>query len=378
MYQVRAFLLTLSVRHIRIMLLALFVSLLTVGCQVVPDDCVAGDLSCSPGVTALAISDLSGDGVECGSLIAGTIQGCQELSLSGTVTTVANVSNPYGIAIDRDSLYVADVANRLILGIDPDSGQQATLAGTGGEFGAALRQLSSDGTFVYVADANAHIIQKMEIATGTVTILAGSGAASYADDIGTAAAFNFPQGVTVLGNTVYVADGVNVSLRSIDLTTLQTATPAGLQGQPSNTVDGVGADARFSNSINGMTILGNDLYVTQGNLNNIRKVDLTTFEVTTPYGDGSAATTDGFGTGAQFNNPIGITTDGFNLYVAELTGNAIRKIDLDTTEVTTVASSTVGTFADGVNGFNVPRALATDGLYLYLTDGMNNLVRRIE
>jgi hypothetical protein len=43
-----------------------------------------------------------------------------------------------------------------------------------------------------------------------------------------------------------------------------------------------------------------------------------------------------------------------------------------------VASSTVGTFADGVNGFNVPRALTTDGLYLYVTDGMNNLVRRIE
>ena len=49
--------------------------------------------------------------------------------------------------------------------------------------------------------------------------------------------------------------------------------------------------------------------------------------VTTLAGTGSTGSSNGTGTSASFNSPIGITTDGTNLYVADQNNNRIRKIE---------------------------------------------------
>ena len=49
--------------------------------------------------------------------------------------------------------------------------------------------------------------------------------------------------------------------------------------------------------------------------------------VTTVAGTGSSGSANGTGTSASFNNPIGITTDGTNLYVADPSNHLIRKIE---------------------------------------------------
>ena len=46
-------------------------------------------------------------------------------------------------------------------------------------------------------------------------------------------------------------------------------------------------------------------------------------------------TLDGAGTLARFDNPIAITSDGTNIYVADLSNNAIRKIAIGTNTVST-------------------------------------------
>ena len=49
--------------------------------------------------------------------------------------------------------------------------------------------------------------------------------------------------------------------------------------------------------------------------------------VTTLAGTGSSGSANGTGTSASFYNPIGMTTDGTNLYVADTSNNLIRKIE---------------------------------------------------
>ena len=67
----------------------------------------------------------------------------------------------------------------------------------------------------------------------------------------------------------------------------------------------------------------------------IRKIVIATGVVTTLAGSGTAATTNGIGTAAAFNNPVGITTDGTNLYVADRNAHLIRQIVIATGVVTT-------------------------------------------
>ena len=49
--------------------------------------------------------------------------------------------------------------------------------------------------------------------------------------------------------------------------------------------------------------------------------------VTTLAGTGSSGSANGTGTSASFNGPVGITTDGTNLYVTDRSNHLIRKIE---------------------------------------------------
>jgi len=102
--------------------------------------------------------------------------------------------------------------------------------------------------------------------------------------------------------------------------------------------------------------------------------------VTTLAGS-SSGSTDATGTSASFTSPLRITTDGTNLYVADSGNHRIRKIVIDNGTVTTLAGSSSG-FLDNATGtsakFNYPAGITTDGTKLYVADGANNRIRKIE
>ena len=102
--------------------------------------------------------------------------------------------------------------------------------------------------------------------------------------------------------------------------------------------------------------------------------------VTTLAGTGSSGSANGTGTSASFYSPHGITTDGTKLYVADNGNHRIRKIVISTGVVTTLAGSSSGsTDATGTSGsFNRPRGITTDGTNLYVADLSNHLIRQIE
>ena len=67
--------------------------------------------------------------------------------------------------------------------------------------------------------------------------------------------------------------------------------------------------------------------MTENNNHTIRQIVISTGEVTTVAGTGSSGSANGTGTSASFNLPHGITTDGTNLYVADMSNHLIRQIE---------------------------------------------------
>jgi DNA-binding beta-propeller fold protein YncE len=93
---------------------------------------------------------------------------------------------------------------------------------------------------------------------------------------------------------------------------------------------------------------------------------------------------DATGSKARFYSPTGVVADGRgNLFVADVMNDAIRKIEIATGEVTTIAGAlNVQGSADGVGRaarFAYPTELAIDARgNLFVSDSNNNTVRRID
>src|SRR5439155_962298 len=87
------------------------------------------------------------------------------------------------------------------------------------------------------------------------------------------------------------------------------------------------------------------------------------------------------GTAARFSQPVGMARDNSgNIYVADFTNNAIRKVTPGGVVSTFAGQPTAGT-ADGIGTnahFSNPSGVAIDGSgNLYVTDSSNNEIREI-
>ena len=271
------------------------------------------------------------------------------LSLSAAVTTLAGTAGssgsadgtgtaatfnqPYDGTVDNGNLYVTDFGNHLIRKIVISSGVVTTLAGTGSSGSAdgtgtaasfySPGGITSDGTNLFVAGINNHIIRKIVISSGVVTTFAGTGSTGSSDGTGTAASFNFPFGITNDGTNLFVVDAQNHLIRKIVISSGVVTTFAGTGSRGS--ADGTGTAASFNAP--GITNDGTNLFVADRRNNTIRKVVISTGVVTTFAGTGSAGSADGTGTAASFNYPQSITHDGTSLFVMDLSNHTIRKID---------------------------------------------------
>jgi hypothetical protein len=236
---------------------------------------------------------------------------------------------------------------------------------------------------MYIAVFGAHCIMRLVLATGYVSIIAGSvtGASGTADGTGTGAAFTSPRGICIdsTNTNLYVAE--NHRIRKIVIATGVVTTLAGTTSTGS--ADGTGTGATFS-SPHAICIDSTDasLYVADNGNRKIRKIVISSGVVTTFAGSGSVGSANGTGTAATFNSPTGISIDGTgSVYVADANGNLIRRITA-TGVVTTLAGTGTGASADG-NGvlasFNTPFPITINkaGTVAYVGQA-DSCIRRID
>ncbi|HKR06554.1 MAG TPA: T9SS type A sorting domain-containing protein [Bacteroidia bacterium] len=249
--------------------------------------------------------------------------------------------------------------------------------------------ITPDGTSLYLADYTAQRIKKINIGTGAVSNYAGNGTAGYLDGSLLTAKFNYPSGIKISsdGLFLYVCDNNNCLIRKIDVAAGTVSTVAGVYNAFSFADNANGLLAMF-NQPTDLTIAPGDsvLYVSDTENHIIRKINLLTTAVTTIAGTPvSYGSTDGIGAAAKFHNPKGIciSGNGVRLYIADAGNNKIRKIELANLMVSTVAGNGIASYIDNTNGltasFNIPQglcALSNDSL-LYIDDTFNNRIRQI-
>ena len=206
----------------------------------------------------------------------------------------ARIDGPKGIIFDRNwNLIIADSGNDKIRRVDVSTGIITTIAGTGvtGESGdggpateAKLTEprtmaLGADGSILFT-EPRVNRIRRVD-ANGIISTFAGTGKAGFSGDGGpaTRAQLNFNRGVGVDGaGTVWIADSLNQRIRKVDANGIIT------------------------------TVAGNGKSCYASPTNNC--------------GDGGAASAAGFAT------PRALEFDEFgNLYVADTFNERIRRID---------------------------------------------------
>ncbi len=301
----------------------------------------------------------------------------------------AMFDSPSGVAVDASgNVYVADTGNNRIRKIDT-AGNVSTLAGNGTEghadgLGASAEFYSPNGVAVdasgnvYVADTYNYVIRKIDTA-GNVSTLAGSGSYGFADGPGASAKFSYPYGVAVdASGNVTVADAGNNRIRKID-TAGNVSTLAGSGGF--GFADGPDASAMFSYPVGVAADASGNVYVADASNNRIRRID-SAGSVSTLAGSGSSGFADGPGASAKFSRPYGVAVDASgNVYVADNGNQRIRKIDTAGNVSTLAGSGTYG-FADGPGVsamFFGPNGVAVDASgNVYVADNGNQRIRKID
>ncbi len=323
-----------------------------------------------------------------------TIAGQAEVigDTDGPALTQALFNNPHGIAVDKHGkLYIADRWNHKIRVMDIQTGQVSTLAGTG-QIGAddgpgnVARfyepwgiTCDEDGT-VYVADTKNYLIRKIDT-LGNVTTIAGTGSFGVQDGPALSSRFAEPSGIVLApdGN-LYICDHIGHTIRK--LTPGGVVTTIAGQAFVDGDTDGAGSIARFYRPFDIDIALNGDILVADEWNHKIRRVTPTGF-TTTIAGMGALGSDDGPSSQARFNYPWDVAMDSAGaIYVMDGYNYTVRKIENDT--VSTYCGTTRNTGAQDGYGDQASFSGATALVYdkntnaLFIADAFNELIRRVD
>ncbi|EDN72014.1 NHL repeat protein [Beggiatoa sp. SS] len=225
------------------------------------------------------------------------------------------------------------------------------------------------------------------IAVAISPLSAGDGNLGFAGDGGpaTAAQLNSPLGMGIdsAGN-LYIADTENHRIRKID-SSGNISTVAG-DGNRGYSGDGAAAvSAKLNNPMWVSLDSAGNLYIADTGNNVVRKLDIASGNISTVAGDSSVgvAGDGGPATAAQLSYPTGIDIDtAGNLYIADSSNHRIRKVDT-TGNITTIAGDgTPGFAGDGkiatAAQLNAPTQVMVDSTgQVYIADTSNHRIRKV-
>jgi DNA-binding beta-propeller fold protein YncE len=294
------------------------------------------------GHNRIVVADLDGD-------VKRVIGSGQEGLIDGPALTAA-FYQPQGLALDGDTLYVADTENHAIRAVDLTTGHVVTLAGTGEQLmgqpvgGPALQTaLSSpwdlaivDST-LYIAMAGTHQIWSMHIGGSTIEPHTGNGAEALRDGPLREASMNQPSGIDTDGTVLYVADSEASAIRAIEPgPDGQITTIVGEGLFDFGDVDGIGATTVRLQHPTGIAWHAGTVYIADTYNHKLKRLDPATAEVRTFVGTGVPGHVDGPPDAARLSEPSGLAIANGHLFIADTNNHAIRVADLASGAVRTL------------------------------------------
>ena len=266
----------------------------------------------------------------------------------GGLAVHARLNFPTAVAVDREgNLYIADTMNHRVRMVDATTGVITTLAGTGQAGFSGDGEAAHEATLnepaalildeshqLYLADQSNHRIRVVDLNTGLIQTIAGTGAATYDGDGRPAvnAALAGPSGLALAGDRLYIADTFNGRIRCLHL----------LSGQIS-TVAGDGASYRYESPSDppspslarptGIAVGHNgDLFLTDSDNHLVRRWDWDSGTAICLAGNGAASYSGDGGTAqdAGLCYPFGIAADrDGTVWVADTFNHRIRMLAME-------------------------------------------------
>jgi thiol-disulfide isomerase/thioredoxin len=257
--------------------------------------------------------------------------------------------NPQGMAVDGETLYVADAGSHTIKRVDlrertvrtiAGTGQQSLYRHTGGEAKAyplnSPYDLSLRDGVLYIAMAGFHQLWSLDLAAETIVPFAGDGGEALKDGPRMEAKLAQPYGVAAQNGNVFFADSETSSLRVAKIgESGRVVTLVGMGLFDFGDRDGVGKDAMLQH-VQGVAAGTDVVYIADTYNHRIKQMSLATLRVSVVAGSGKAGAVDGPLKAASFNEPAGLAYGDGKLYVADTNNHAVRVIHLKAGEVSTL------------------------------------------
>ena len=311
------------------------------------------------------------------------------------------VNNPYGLVIGPDgALYFCDLGNQRIRRFDLRTHRISTIAGNGrtgheGDGGPATDaslnlpheiQFDSAGHF-YLAERDSHVIRKVDVRTGIISTLAGTGVPGFSGDGGPASEAQLRQPHSIVvdpAGGLLICDVGNHRVRRVDLKSGRIETYAGT-GERAATADGASLKVTPLNGPRTMAFLDDELYLVLREGNAIYRIAPKTATIHHVAGTGRQgyAGDGGPASLATFAGPKGLACSTFGLYVVDTENHVVRRIDRASGIITTVLGT--GRRGDGPEPNPLDCALARPhGVFvdqagrLYVADSEAHRIRIVD
>lgn len=280
----------------------------------------------------------------------------------------AGIGGPFGVTIGPDgALYICETENHSVRRMDLQTGIISTVAGTGkegysGDGGLATQatcrepyevRFDKQGNLYFVEMKN-HIIRKVDSKSGLISTIAGTGKPGLSGDGGpaTQAQLNVPHSITLdAAGTIYIADIGNHRLRAVDAKTGVIRTISGT-GKKEPTPDGAGLEGTPLNGPRTLDFDGqHSLYLALREGNAVYRIDLTSRTLHHLAGSGKPGYSGDGGPAksAVLSGPKGIALGPHgDIYLADTESHTIRVIRNATGIIETLVGD--GKPGDGPDG----------------------------
>ncbi len=289
-----------------------------------------------------------------------TIAGTGQLEDGGSQGQAlqTNIGNPFGVEVGPDgALYICEMSNHRIRRLDLKTQLMTTVAGTGkqghsGDGGLATEALLNEPYEVrfdsvgnmYFVEMNNHIVRRVDRKSKIITTVAGNGQSGYSGDGGLAvkAKLNRPHSIDLddQGN-LYIADIGNHRIRVVNLMNKTIHSLAG-NGTKVLPVDGETVLDKPILGPRALTVDGTTLWIALREGHSVWKLNLKSGRIHHVAGTGKKGFSGDGGPSkkATFNGPKGIAVGpSGNIFVVDTENQTIRKLNLTTKTISTVAGT---------------------------------------